>query len=135
MAYNNKTFNALADMYIKDTLCDGQLFCGCRAEDCESYRTIECRKCLLKQILDKEFEQLVKKETNNIMEEHIDFLELPTRMYNSLIRNGINTIEKLCNRTYWDIYKIRNMGKDSLEELTRVMKVYDLHFKECNDEF
>lgn len=50
MAYSNKVFNALADMYIKDTSYDGQLFCGCREEDCELYRTKECRKCLLKQI-------------------------------------------------------------------------------------
>lgn len=50
MAYSNKTFNILADMYIKDTSCDGQLFCGCRAEDCELYRTKECRKCLIKQV-------------------------------------------------------------------------------------
>jgi hypothetical protein len=50
MAYNNKTFNALADIYIKDTMLDGQLFCGCRAEDCEAYRTKECRKCLLEHI-------------------------------------------------------------------------------------
>jgi hypothetical protein len=50
MTYNNKTFNALADIYIKDTMLDGQLFCGCRAEDCETYRTKECRKCLLEHI-------------------------------------------------------------------------------------
>ena len=50
MAYSNKMFNALADMYIKDTSNDGQLFCGCREEDCELHRTKECRKCLLKQI-------------------------------------------------------------------------------------
>lgn len=41
MSYNNKTFNVLADMYIKDTSSDGQLFCGCRAEDCEMFNTIK----------------------------------------------------------------------------------------------
>ena len=41
-------FNKLADLYIKDTACDGQLFCGCRREDCENYKTEECRKCLIK---------------------------------------------------------------------------------------
>lgn len=50
MAYSNKMFNVLADMYIKDTMLDGQLFCGCRVEDCETHRTKECRKCLLKQV-------------------------------------------------------------------------------------
>lgn len=46
MAYSNKMFNALSDIYIKETECDGQLFCGCREEDCESYRTKDCRKCV-----------------------------------------------------------------------------------------
>ena len=41
-------FNKLSDLYIKDTACDGQLFCGCRREDCENYKTEECRKCLIK---------------------------------------------------------------------------------------
>lgn len=50
MAYGDKIFNALADIYIKDTSCDGQLFCGCRAEDCDAYKTKECRKCLLEYI-------------------------------------------------------------------------------------
>lgn len=53
MAYSNKIFNALADMYIKDTSCDGQLFCGCRREDCEAYSTTECRQCLLKEIKER----------------------------------------------------------------------------------
>ena len=53
MAYSNKIFNALADIYIKDTSCDGQLFCGCREEDCEAYRTKECRVCLLNQVKER----------------------------------------------------------------------------------
>lgn len=47
-------FNKLADLYIKDTACDGQLFCGCRREDCENYKTEECRKCLIKYLNDME---------------------------------------------------------------------------------
>lgn len=43
-------FNALADMYIEETFCDGQLFCGCRRKDCVSYKTEECKKCLIKQV-------------------------------------------------------------------------------------
>ena len=53
MAYSNKIFNALADMYIKDTSCDGQLFCGCRKEDCEAHGTKECRLCLLEQVKER----------------------------------------------------------------------------------
>lgn len=47
-------FNKLADLYIKDTACDGQLFCGSRREDCENYKTEECRKCLIKHLNDIE---------------------------------------------------------------------------------
>ena len=47
-------FNKLADLYIKDITCDGQLFCGCRREDCELYKTEECRKCLIKHLNDME---------------------------------------------------------------------------------
>lgn len=46
--------NKLADLYIKETSCDGQLFCGCRYEDCENFRSEECRKCLIKHLGDME---------------------------------------------------------------------------------
>ena len=47
-------FYKLVDLYIKDTACDGQLFCGCRIEDCENYKTKECHKCLIKYLNDIE---------------------------------------------------------------------------------
>ena len=40
----------LSSMYIRDTANDGQLFCGCRREDCNNYKTEECHKCLRKHI-------------------------------------------------------------------------------------
>lgn len=45
-----ENFNKLANLYINETSCDGQLFCGCRYEDCENFHTEECFKCLLKHI-------------------------------------------------------------------------------------
>ena len=45
-------FNVLAIIYIEDTCCDGQLFCGCRKEDCESFKTGRCIDCLIKHIED-----------------------------------------------------------------------------------
>lgn len=78
----------------------------------------------------KEIEKLCKKrnQTNNIMNESIDFLELPARTHNSLVRANIKTIEKLCSKTYWDMFRIRGLGETSLKELVRRMDVYDLHF-------
>ena len=52
--YGFYNFDKLADLYIKDTACDGQLFCGCRRDDCENYKTEECRKCLIKYLNDME---------------------------------------------------------------------------------
>lgn len=46
----NDLFNTLMDMYIRETSCDEQLFCGCRDEDCNGYKTEECKVCLLKYI-------------------------------------------------------------------------------------
>ena len=68
MAYSNKIFNALADIYIKDTACDGQLFCGCREEDCELHYTKACRECLLTMIKERggqDFEQSTKAKICN----------------------------------------------------------------------
>lgn len=53
------TFEALADMYIKDTACEGQLFCGCYEEDCELYRTKSCYECLLKHLKEEMGEEFV----------------------------------------------------------------------------
>lgn len=45
----------LVDLYINDTAdCEGLLFCGCREEDCENYRTEECRECLLRYLKERE---------------------------------------------------------------------------------
>lgn len=46
----NERLKALANMYINDTCCDGQLFCACRKEDCDSYKTDECINCLMQHI-------------------------------------------------------------------------------------
>ena len=41
-----RIFKLLAQKYIDDTKNDGQLFCGCRREDCINHHTKECIKCL-----------------------------------------------------------------------------------------
>lgn len=40
------TLDILCRKYIEDTACDGQLFCGCRQEDCVMFKTEDCIKCL-----------------------------------------------------------------------------------------
>lgn len=51
---NFYNFNKLVDLYIEDTICDGELFCGHRREECENYKTEECRKCLVKYLNETE---------------------------------------------------------------------------------
>ena len=47
--------NKLKDMYINDTMIDGQKFCGCRIEDCIDFNKVtKCRKCLDDYIVERE---------------------------------------------------------------------------------
>lgn len=47
----------------------------------------------------------------------IESLDLSVRAYNVLKRANINTVEQLCAMTAWELSKIRNMGKASMEEI------------------
>ena len=60
-----ETFDILCSKYIEDTACDGQLFCGCRSEDCEKYQTQECIYCLKKQLKKYCLEEGIKKVRGN----------------------------------------------------------------------
>lgn len=57
---NIDRFKTLANMYINDTCCDGQLFCGCRSEDCEFYKTKKCLNCLTKHIEEQSEKSTIK---------------------------------------------------------------------------
>ena len=44
-------FRKLSEMYISGTKAsDGQLFCGCREEDCDNYNSEQCLKCLADEV-------------------------------------------------------------------------------------
>jgi len=47
----------------------------------------------------------------------IDELELSVRSFNCLKRANINTVEELCDKSYEDMIKVRNLGRKSLEEI------------------
>ena len=47
----------------------------------------------------------------------IEDLDLSVRSFNSLKRNGINTIHDLANKSEEDIRKLRNLGQKSLKEI------------------
>lgn len=52
-----------------------------------------------------------------IREQKIENLDLSMRSYNCLRRAGIRTIGDLLNFTYYDLIKIRNLGRKSMKEI------------------
>lgn len=93
-------------------------------------------------VFGKHFEELAKivienevKKTKHIsdidvMKQHISFFGLSTQANNALLKAKIDTVEKLCNKTYLEAYKIRGFGECSLKKVIEVMQVYNLHFLE-----
>ena len=56
-----------------------------------------------------------KKE--KVLETTIEELDLSVRSYNCLKRAGINTVQDLPNKSEYDMMKVRNLGRKSLEEV------------------
>lgn len=92
-------------------------------------KNIDARN-IYEELLGIKKEKKEKKTTDDIMKEDVAFLEISARIYNALHNRGINTIEKLCNKTYREIYMIRGIGESSLKELVDAMKMYGLYFKD-----
>lgn len=59
-----------------------------------------------------------------IREQKIENLDLTMRTYNCLKRAGIRTIGDLLNFSYYDLIKIRNLGRKSMKEI--LDKIHDL---------
>lgn len=68
--------------------------------------------------------------TNSIMDNDIGELDLTVRTYNVLKRAGINTVKQLCEKTPYDMMKVRNLGRKSFEELLYKMNYHGLRFRE-----
>jgi DNA-directed RNA polymerase subunit alpha len=64
---------------------------------------------------------------------NISDLDISCRAYNCLKRAGINTTEDLCNMTTDDMWRVRNLGRKSLEEILGVMKDQGLKFRESEE--
>lgn len=58
------------------------------------------------------------------MKKKIKLRDLTMRTYNCLKRAGIRTIGDLLNFTYYDLIKIRNLGRKSMKEI--LDKIHDL---------
>jgi len=76
-------------------------------------------------------EIMVEKESNEkvkVLEMQIEELDLSVRSYNCLKRAGINTVEDLTNRSEEDMMKVRNLGKKSLEEVSKKLEAMGFSF-------
>lgn len=75
----------------------------------------------------KKAEIMVEREETikeKVLEMTIEELDMSVRSFNCLKRAGIDTVEDLTNRTEEDMFKVRNLGKKSLEEV--IQKLHSL---------
>ncbi|WP_323847903.1 MAG: DNA-directed RNA polymerase subunit alpha [Phytoplasma sp.] len=69
---------------------------------------------------------------NHALNLKIDQLEVSVRLFNSLQKSGINTVQDLVNKNEKDILQLNSLGKKSFEELKKKMKELELKFKDNN---
>ena len=92
-------------------------------------------------MLKKEINELKKKsepksEPELVDEVPIDIeeLNLSIRTFNCLKRSNINTIDDLVNMTHEDMYKIRNLGKRSYDEIISKLAEFGITLKYNGDD-
>ncbi len=77
--------------------------------------------------LHSKFDNITAEEvetTTSVLNMTIDDLDLSVRSHNCLKRAGINTVNDLTQKTEYDMMKVRNLGRKSLEEVKK--KLFDL---------
>ena len=80
----------------------------------------------------KKAEIMVEREETikeKVLEMTIEELDMSVRSFNCLKRAGIDTVEDLINRTEEDMFKVRNLGKKSLEEVIQKLRSLGLDLK------
>lgn len=60
----------------------------------------------------------------------IDYLDLNVRTFNGLKRANINTIGALTSKTRSELFQLRNIGKRSLDDLEKRLKMHNLTLRE-----
>ena len=101
-------------------------------DDSLTKEELEVAKEMLTKLIDTRIIDLKKQEQNRLpLTADIDSLYpvLSVRARNVLKRNGCNTIADVLNCTITDLARMRNMGKNALEEIQTRFGVYG-NFKE-----
>lgn len=81
----------------------------------------------------KNTQVMIEKEESQkekVLETSIEELELSVRSFNCLKRAGIATVEDLISKSEYDMMKVRNLGKKSLDEVTAKLHSLGLNFAE-----
>ena len=81
----------------------------------------------------KNTQVMIEKEESKkekVLETSIEELELSVRSFNCLKRAGISTVEDLTNRSENDMMKVRNLGKNSLDEVIAKLHSLGLNFRQ-----
>ena len=68
-----------------------------------------------------------------VLEMTVEELDLSVRSYNCLKRAGINTVAELVQKTEEEMMRVRNLGKKSLEEVTRKLAELNLSLRDSNE--
>ena len=79
---------------------------------------------------------LVSKEEDKqvkLMELPIEEMDLSVRSYNCLKRAGINTIQDLLKKSRSDMFKVRNLGAKSVEEVIQKLESYGFQLRKDED--
>ncbi|MCI8655137.1 MAG: DNA-directed RNA polymerase subunit alpha, partial [Clostridia bacterium] len=81
----------------------------------------------------KNTQVMIEKEESQkekVLETSIEELELSVRSFNCLKRAGIATVEDLISKSEYDMMKVRNLGKKSLDEVIAKLHSLGLSFAE-----
>ena len=74
-----------------------------------------------------------EQETNDLMSITIEELDLSVRSFNCLKRANINTVEDLVSKTQEEMIKVRNLGRNSLEEVEHKLNQMGLHLADDSE--
>lgn len=72
-------------------------------------------------------------DSSKVLDMTIEDLDLSVRSFNCLKRANINTVADLAEKTEDDMMKVRNLGRKSLEEVTKKLEELGLTLKQNND--
>ena len=79
---------------------------------------------------------MVEKDNNSkekVLEMTIEELDLSVRSFNCLKRAGINTVEDLIGKSEDEMMKVRNLGRQSLDEVLAKLKELGLSLNDSEE--